>query len=671
MSCACSNRRWRAASAWVAAAALIAGGRHAAAAETSDPSPVSKTVLVLALDAREPLAVRTKSLASPPAISIDFPGQQVVSTLPERSVINRGPVEAVEAKYARGVSSRRALQSLVITLSAAYPYRVRSEPGRITVEVEHPASVRSASIEVGLLGGAVVGGHAASTVSERFRAMQQALAKATPTEWTLDLSDAATGRPPAPKGAGPESRFRPASLAAAAAMAHSAQAQAPRPRGEPVRGSGVPLWLLGLGLLVVGAAGTWLFSAGGTRTRLWARPSTSGQHARVPSGVLFIDQLVWGAFERQGYQLIASTEQFQPLGGTFRLIIKDGAKSALSFVGNGPFFEKQTVARFIAAMQEARLGQGFLVASGSFTVPAQRLAKDHGVVLIGREQLVELLSSGASSEYFARQLEQTHAQLFEAKETLRQYASELDMLRRQRNEASWFLGEERAKSGKLEAELEAMTQEIRRHEAELKRWEHEVTALRKQWEESQWYLGEAKAKGQYLEDQLSQAQGQVAAAAQSLERTLDSVTQQMQDAATRETALRDQLDQLAQEVEALRRYGERRGGARIRVPEAGIELWDLEGQLLAAGPSRDLSAGGIGCDTPGSVPELTPLRMRLSLPGGGSVESGIELVWQRGSGVEGEGFRGGFRFVEPSDAARAAIEETIERQCKSDAPPSE
>ena len=75
---------------------------------------------------------------------------------------------------------------------------------------------------------------------------------------------------------------------------------------------------------------------------------------RLPSGIILMDQLVWRAFERQGFQLMTELELSPPLGGTLRVMMKDGTKAALLFVRNGPFLEKQTVELFTRALREAR-----------------------------------------------------------------------------------------------------------------------------------------------------------------------------------------------------------------------------------------------------------------------------------------------------------------------------
>ena len=166
----------------------------AGAAETADPVPMTKTLLILKVDAEEPLDVRSTFQERPPTITLNFPGQRVLGALPERFPITKGVLQAITARYEQasisGVASNRALRSLHIVLTAPYSFRVRSEPGRVVVEIDHPASIGSASVEVGLRGGTVIGGIGRAEISDRFRAMQEAMARAAATPWTFQMSSA-------------------------------------------------------------------------------------------------------------------------------------------------------------------------------------------------------------------------------------------------------------------------------------------------------------------------------------------------------------------------------------------------------------------------------------------------------------------------------------------------
>jgi len=440
-----------------------------------------------------------------------------------------------------------------------------------------------------------------------------------------------------------------------------------------------------LSTLMCATVAVWFLYQGGAFQGLRRAGSQQGS-GRLPSGVILIDQLVWRAFERQGFQLITEVELSSPLSGTLRVIMKDGVKAALVFVRNGPFFEKQTVERFTRAMREASVEQGYLVAAGSFTVPAQRVAKAHHVTLIGREQLIELLSTGAASEYVTRQLEQQHARLEEAKETLTQYASELDTLRRQRNEASWYLGEERAKSAKLESQLGELNQQLHHHEAELVRWEHEASKLHKQWDESQWYLGESRAHVQHLEEQFTSLQnmakramqleeerdrvtwslGEERAKREALEQQLIALQQRMEESLSREQALEGALQGLKRVFTELRTHGERRRQVRMKISDALIELRNGSESPLFTGAARDISSTGIGLESPIELPAGSPLRLRLQLPGGDSIESSVRLIWQQGEG-DPPRYQSGYRLMDLPRATRSRIASFIKQSQSSPA----
>lgn len=645
------------------------------AAETSDPVERTTTRVAIALGTADRVPIRAVSQDSPPAIEIRFPRQRVTATLPERVALAGGAIQAIEVRYDSGGSAgaARFIQSLRLVLSGPYAHHVQSEPGRVMVEIEHPASLGGASMEVGVGNGQIVRSASVAPLSERFRAMQAALARARPTsvtmQWTSSGSEAA-----APAGIGVSAGQPVPSLphhpAGAGGSPASRTTSGPRAPVFPILGVG-----LLIGLAIIGAAGSWWLSQ---RQAAATRDGTDARNVRLPSGVLLIDQLVWKAFERQGHQLIVETELAQPPLGTLRIIAKDGLKAALLFVGSGRFFEKQTVERFIRAMRDARVEQGFLAASGSFTVPAQRMAKEHQITLIGRDQLVELLSMGAGSEYFTRQLEQSHARLEEAKETLRQYAAELDTLRRQRNEASWSLGEERATSAKLEAKLEELEQQVRRYDADLQHWEQEAAALRKQWEESQWYLGEARERGRHLESQVSALQ-ELAARVEAAERERDAAAGSLSEERAKSTSLAARLEELERELEASRQrsreleetfarlqeelavyrtLGERRHAGRMPVPDATVDLLNGGEEPAASASLRDLSTTGLGLETDREVPEATLLRLRVRVPGREPLESKARLVWQHPEESAGR-YRSGCRFVQLPASTRAALQELI------------
>ena len=671
--------------AWLIAAAWLVPS--AGAAETTDPMPMTKTFLTLKVDAQEPLTIRSTFQERPPTITLTFSGQRVIAALPERSPVAQGVIQAVTARYegvrAPRTASRRTLRSLDIVLTAPYSFRVRSEAGRVVVEIEHPTSIGSTSVEVGLRGGTVISGIGRVEVSDRFRAMQEAMERAASASWTFQANSAPQGV------AAPEMILPSSPQAGISAAGSSAAARLPQP-ADRVRSAWWPsAWLLLLAMTGLIGFGAWRFLTGLVHAANGSA-ITRGRSQRVPSGVMLIDQLVWRAFERQGYHLILETELIQPLIGTLRIVTKEGPKSALLFLGHGPFFEKQTVERFIHIMRDANVEQGLLIASGSFTVPAQRLAKERRVTLIGREQLTELLSAGAGSEYFTKQLAQSQARLEETKETLRQYAGELDTLRRQRNEASWYLGEEREKTGKLEVQLEELTQQLRRYEIDIHRWEQDAAALRKQWTESQWYLGESAARVRHMEAQLSALQdvakhvesaerardemkwylGEEQTKTESLHAQLVSLQQHLDDAARRETTLQGELARLGQALESLRTCGNRRARLRAAIPQAFIELFNGEETPIFSGMPRDLSGSGVGLETDRELPAFQSVRVRLRLPGQERpVTSRARLMWHRAEG-QPTTYRGGCKFIGVSASTRARIEQLVEETWKSAATPS-
>ncbi len=672
MSRASSRPSWRLRRLGVTAA-ILAGGwgvvpGQPLAAETADPVPMRTTRITLQVDREDPVAVRTRFLERPPTVILEFPLEQVVGALPERSSFRSGVIRGIVTQYdassERGAGPR-AVRSLQIILAELYPYRVRSEVGQVVVEIDHPVSVGAASLDVGLRGGTIIRGRELSPVTERFLAMQRALStvRATQSTWTPR---------PVPRPTADSLRTEP---------------WARSPAGGPRQGrpASAPSWIwLSIGLAAAAAgsvgAGWWLASRAAARRRLRAGAGAGPGTTRLTSAVQLIDQLVWRAFERQGFQLLRTIDVPRP-PGLLRVMVREGTKAGLLCVGNGTFFEKQTVEQFVGALRQCELDNGVLVASGAFTVPAQRAAKESRVTLIGREQLIELLSAGATSEYFGKRLEESHARYEEARETLRQYAEQLDTFRRQRNEASWHLGEERAKAGRLEAELEATAHQARQQEAELARWRQDHALLRKQWDENQWYLGESRERCRHLEGQLTSVQ-QLAAALEAAERARDEANwylgeertkiqelsaelvaaQKALDAAVqRELALQDAFDQIRRSLSALQTFGERRRARRIGVPDARIELRDGRKRgVLFAGGLEDLSETGFKLTSSEALPE-GPLRIRLHIPGWDEpVQSRVRRVWQRPDG-EPISHVSGWQLTHVPEETRTRLQELVGR----------
>jgi len=654
------------------------------AVETSPPAR-SKTLVVVKLDSEEPLAIRTTFHERPPTIVVEFPPKRVLGTLPERAATRQGVIQAVWAQYDRREGGRsgakRFLRSLRIILRARYPYRVRSEPGRVIVEIDHPVSIGSESVEMGLQG-AVVTGREARGVSERFRAMQEAMVQATSIPWALQLDarapdsprESLTGAARAHQASGREAVW----VGEPSEPPRAARLPSPGQEGS-VRSAVSRAAMLLTFACAAGVTGWLVWSITPIGSRLRRRLRLRRERARLPSGLALIDQLVWRAFERQGYACDARKELVHPLGGTLRLITKGGSKAALLCVGNGPFFEKQTMEQVVRVLRHTDVEQAFLATSGSLTIPAQRLAKSHRVTLIGREQLMELLSHGATNEYVAGQVEQYRARLEELQATLRQHTDELEVMRGRRNEANWLLGEERTKSAQLSAQLEQLRGELRRqYEAELARWEQEVTLLRRRWEESQWYLGESRARGRHLEAQLASAQdgvkrleeaerqrdeagvslGEERATRTALESQLAQLQLEVGDTSQRWQALQEASCELQQELQALRTHGERRRYRRVNISQASVELRGKKNDPPTIGALRDVSRAGLSLETGQALPSADMIHLRLQVPGEAPIELKARCRWRRSEG-EPLRFCAGYRLLSIPASIRPLLERLI------------
>ncbi len=669
----------------------------ALASDTAPTAPTSKTHLVVKLATHESLPVRSQFIEQPPTIILQFPEGRVSGVLPEHSLVKRGVIREIHTSYAETPPGEsRWIQALYIYLRGPYPYTVQTEPGRIIVDIEHPVDLAREAVDVGVAGSSVVVGTTPQIVSERFQAMQDALVRVRQPAWTWNAPKGQRERSPhstAPLRASTSSSTNQALLIGATRGVSSA----PPPRISPTRKAASRTrawwWLGGLLGFAVGSV-LWLSARGRLRRGLRRQPA---ERSLQDSAVFrLMDQLVWQALERQGYQLLHTIDGDGSLG-PLRIVVKDGLKAALLCVGEGTFFEKSIVEQFLLSMRMAQVEQGILVAPGSFTVPAQRLAKDHGITLIGREQLTELFSEGAMSEYYTKHVQQLHRQLEDTKETLNQYAQQLDVIRRQRNEASWFLGEERATSAKLEEQIAELSQQLLHSQAQADERERAVEAIRKQWEEDQWHLGEAKATIAHLEDQrrtlqethaqleerLREASGKLQETERAREEAnwylgelreqhrqlcgqlaeaqaaLPQARQEFEEQSRRLEAERARRKLFESEVAAMRTFGERRRAARLYPAEAAVELQDITGVTLFQGRPRDVSQSGMGIDAPQplNLPEI--LQVRLQLPGlERPVESTGRVVWQ-GSDAPPQRYRGGCQLCDLTSDSREAFERAL------------
>ena len=647
------------------AAWWLASATSGWSAETTTPPRMTRTTVVLTLDTTETISAVPRMAQRPPSIVVEFPDRKVSGSLPDEQVVEQGAIQAIRTRYypraPRG--GERFIQSVQIIMRAPFSSTVRNEPGRIIVEIEHPTSVRSGTMELALRNRTLITTGSRAGVSARFQAMQTALEYAAPVPITAGLPAAA-----APTAAAPAPAMAPQS---AGRSTDAPTSRIPKEFGWP--------WLA---VAMLAAVMGWTIgrSARGRQGRLPA-PSPEAA-ARLPSGIGLIDHLIWQAFEHGGFRLEKLIEVAQPRA-LLRLATKDDAPVAILFVWSGQFFEKRTVEQFLGILRDLQVTQGILVGSGAFTVPAQRLAEEHQIRLVGRDQVLELLGASAATEHFAQQLSEAHARLEAAKEAIRRSAAELETLRRQRNEASWYLGEERAKAVQAETQIAELQRQVTQYQADVQRWEDEALRLRRQWDESEWFLGEARSRMRYLETQLAGVEAMVARAdqaererdqanwhlgeermaRQALEARLQELTTSLSQASTRERTLEDTISHLREELASLIAERERRVSLRRPMPHVFVELWNgrkTATRPLYAGVPRDLSQQGFGLTTEEPLPRGRRLRMRLTVPGSEQpLESTVRLVWQRKDGRPAR-YRSGFVMPEPTDTLRSRLHDLLE-----------
>ena len=644
----------------------VGGAAPAWSAQTRQASAMSKTQLVLKLAGDEVVPIQSRFEPAPPTIVIEFPPARVAGTMPDYSVIQRGAIQEIRTSYATGgpaLSTSRWIRALRVRLRAAYPYHLRAEAGQILLDIEHPASVAGEAVEVGLASGISIAGRPLPVISERFHAMEEALLHARPPAWTGRIQPVA----------------RPVASSLASAQ-HATTTPLRAARAWKSRSvSTLPSWLWLIGVCgLIGAAAV----------RGWPRMSqaVSGRRARVPGSPMrlpagngVMEQLIWRAFERQGYQLLQLVELSEPKGA-MRVITKDCSKATLLYLGEGgAVFEKTLVEQFAAATRKVQAEQGFLLAPGAFTVPAQRVAKEHGLTLLGREELMHVLSDGARSEHETKQAHALQTQVEEAKATINQQTQQVEVLRRQRNEASWYLGEERAKTTTLRAQLEECAQQIQQWQERAQHWEQTALLNHKQWEESQWYLGEARASFQHVEDQnhafqeicarLEARHLELTAALQEAQRQRDDANRHVGELRAQHASLRQQLEQaqavqpdaliaspVAESMQQERRRAPRRSDTAVTVACLGSD-----GAVLLQARPRDLSLSGFGVEASSLAALPNAFRVHLQVPDAANpIAATAQLVWTRQS-LDAQRSLAGYEWLEMSTTDCQLLKQALTR----------
>jgi uncharacterized coiled-coil DUF342 family protein len=302
-------------------------------------------------------------------------------------------------------------------------------------------------------------------------------------------------------------------------------------------------------------------------------------------------------------------------------------------------------------------------------MPAQRCAKEHHVTLIGREQLTQLLSDGAVSEYYVQQVQQLHKQVEDTQEALRESNTQLDAMRRQRNEASWLLGEERAKSATLDGRAQELTSQLADATAMAAQLHEAADASRKQWEESQWYLGEARASAQHVEEQLRslhEQHQQLQERSRALAQQVEQLARQRDEAnwyLAEERSRRQALPAEAPEPEAMPPVAdaaERRRAPRRFYPDITVEILQPDGSRIFEGIPHNISRTGLGFESDELYFDQTADRVhvRLYLPESPApVEASARLVWQhRPEQVNGARYQTGCELLDLPVEGRSLFE---------------
>lgn len=408
-----------------------------------------------------PVAYTDQLRENPPAIVIEFRSRNVRAQLEPLVAVNSGLIKEIQSDYYP--PGRRALKSLTLTLIQPAAYTIAQQANQIVVDIETPASVLPGRMAVGR-GVTVLGIEAKETLIQRLKVMEGALRQAGPT--TSPVASM-------PK---PVVVTKPVEIPQPIVQ--------PTPAPTPVSRKGRGGFWYGL---LVGIAGSLIGLAGWRRWRRKAVVSPRGPAEVVPmaQSASVYEQLILKAAQRQGQKLISS-KAIEGLGAIW-IVEKDGARHGVLCLTNGEFFERKVLEQFLDALKQETLPSGTVMALGAFTAPAQAFAKECGIALVAREEVLRMINAELKGPVLEP----------EAAAGLARLEGEL--------------AQARERIGHLEQELSTHAEFKGKVKTELEAWEKEVETLKKKSLESEWYLGEERAKRQALEQQVAELTKQLAA----------------------------------------------------------------------------------------------------------------------------------------------------------------
>ncbi len=633
-------------------------GIPAQAAQTQDTFEESKTLIALKLGTTSPVEMKTSFQKNPPTIHVKFPSKTVVGALPEVSRMDSGPVKEVITSYARSNKEGvRYIDAIDIRLNGEFGYRAWTDPGRVMVEIAHPANIYGTTDLGAIATPRVVKDLAKSQVPARFSAMQNALD---------DAFDASESSKVLEKPVHALKLFNPPSApqptqqdvmdAALASYSVAAALNAKTDNSNPYMKYIQAIWgVVGLLLVCLGYF-AWRSRQEDDAEEKSVELNASAQ--RLSSGLRLIDALVWSAYERQGYTLIRQTPLESPLG-ILRTIDKDEETYGLLCVSHGLFCEQKTVEDFYAELMKQKLFKGILVTSGNYTIPAQRLAKKYDITLVGKQQLIELLTIGATNEYVLSQLDSANKRLVDAQKSVKEYSTELEGLRRQRNEASWYLGNERVRTAALEDRVTSLKAKLNEFEGQSARWQQAADQLRKSWEESQWYLGETQQRIKFLEKQLDQVRNKLKEQESPTE--APEATQATQKERTKAEPKKVRKSLVSTATPSKKSFSERRLSKRAFLPEVEVEMKHSSNRIVFTGTPLDVSGTGLRVETDQQLPLEEPIHVSIRLPGRKRrVVSLAKVMWQHAA-IDAPRYQSGCQLIGLSSASKTFLEQLTEK----------
>ena len=551
----------------------VGGGSLSQALAAEDSKDITRVAIAVSGGS---VAYTDQFRQDPPAIVIEFRSRNVRAQFEPLVAVNSGIIKEIQSEYYP--QGRRALKSLTLTLVQPAAYSIAQQANQILIDIETPPSLLPGRMAIG--GGlTILGIEAKETLIQRLKVMEGALRQAGPQTTPVASK---------PK---PVVVTKPVEIPQPIVQPEPIQ----MPVSKGGRGGFWPGVLLGIAGTLIAVIGR------GRRRKAVVSSRGSAEVVPITQGAAVYEQLILKAVQRQGQKLIGS-KAIEGLG-TVWIVEKEGSRQGLLCLINGEFFERKVLEQFLEALKQETLPSGTVMALGAFTAPAQAFAKECGIALVAREEVLKMINAELKGPVLepeaAAGLARLEGELAQAQERIRHVEQELA----ERVELYATLSQEadqlKAKSAEVDQRLAAEQEKRTQLETQIARLE-------------------------------AQLEGQAATVAEK-EPLIQELTE-----ATKDTIKAVAAEEAKATQEVLQ------GQEYRKWPRLDLSRHKGKGVLIRAssndgepmnGDARNISAGGLCVELPSSEALTDKFELKLFLPNRTKpIEAIGKLVWKgRGS----------------------------------------